>query len=90
MFQTIFFFKFSRQKLKLIRVLNIYRVPEVPGDLPEKHSMSRADEGFPAFTDINGEQCVSALGKLTLEYETGFWKLEDKIKGKVYKWRLIQ
>lgn len=57
------------------------RLPEVKADLPGKHAMSRSDEAFPNFENVNGEQCLATLGKITLEYETGLWKLEDAAKG---------
>jgi len=82
------------KKLRLLRFVSLIifsrgfninrldsRLPEVKSDLPEKHAMARADEGFPSFDNVHGEQCLASLGKITLEYETGLWKLEDAVKG---------
>ncbi|CAB3370728.1 Hypothetical predicted protein [Cloeon dipterum] len=55
-------------------------LPETKSELPEKHVLSRADETFPSFANVNGEECLNSLGKIILEYETNLWKLEDGIK----------
>jgi hypothetical protein len=65
----------------LIFIISSLRLPEIKADLPGKHAMSRSDEAFPTFENVNGEQCLASLGKITLEYETGLWKLEDSATG---------
>jgi hypothetical protein len=65
-----------------ILIISLLRLPEIKADLPGKHAMSRSDEAFPTFENVNGEQCLASLGKITLEYETGLWKLEDSATGK--------
>ncbi|XP_059472173.1 uncharacterized protein LOC132194728 [Neocloeon triangulifer] len=55
-------------------------LPETKSELPEKHVLTRADETFPSFDNVVGDQCVESFGKIVLEYETGFWKLEEGLK----------
>nr|CAD7194025.1 unnamed protein product [Timema douglasi] len=56
----------------------INRIPEIPDDIPE-NPLSRI-EGLPEISSLTTEKCVAAIGKHTLDYESGVRQIEKKIK----------
>ena len=37
----------------------------------------------PKFAELTPEKCFNGVGRLALEYESGFWSMEEKLKGMI-------
>lgn len=58
----------------------ISRLPENPLDTEEDNALLRTD-GLPQFDQLTPEKCVTGMGKLALEYESGVWAVEERARG---------
>ncbi|CAG2061797.1 unnamed protein product [Timema podura] len=56
----------------------IVLIPEIPDDIPE-NPLSRI-ESLPEISSLTTEKCVAAIGKHTLDYESGVRQIEEKLK----------
>lgn len=74
------FFKFRIANHKLLSKRNKYIIllPEIPPDTAETNPLLRIDT-LPAFSQLNAEKCVNAIGKLVIEYESGIHQLDQKL-----------
>lgn len=61
----------------------VYRLPEIPNDTPETNPVLRTEELLD-YTSISAEKCLNAVAKLSLEQESGIWKLENQLTGIVF------
>nr|CAD7592199.1 unnamed protein product [Timema genevievae] len=57
---------------------NMFLIPEIPDDIPE-NPLSRI-ESLPEISSLTTEKCVAAIGKHTLDYESGVRQIEEKLK----------
>uniref|UniRef100_A0A2P2I0I2 Cytosolic oligopeptidase A n=1 Tax=Hirondellea gigas TaxID=1518452 RepID=A0A2P2I0I2_9CRUS len=56
-------------------------LPEDPVDTAECNALLRCDgQTLPDFTQITGDQCFSGIGKLSLDFETKVWEIEEKVR----------
>ncbi|KAI9557823.1 hypothetical protein GHT06_014572 [Daphnia sinensis] len=53
-------------------------LPEIPHDTPETNPVLRTEELLD-YTSISAENCLNAVAKLSLEQESGIWKLENQL-----------
>lgn len=80
----------SRRILSKVPVRNGYivLVPEIGEDLPETNPLL-TQNGLPEFNNITIENCISAVGKQTLEFEANVQKIEanlsEKPAGDIFK-----
>ncbi|GBN08218.1 hypothetical protein AVEN_270855-1 [Araneus ventricosus] len=80
-------FLFSRRIFQL-RVLNhkicgkrnkyIVLLPEIPSDTAENNPLLR-NNNIPPFSELTTEKCISAIGKLVIEYESGIHHMDQKL-----------
>lgn len=70
---------FYRNISHTISTHNIFRVPEIGEDLPDKNPLLRSD-GLPEFNNITIEKCIAAIGKQTVQFESGIKSIEASIK----------
>lgn len=60
-----------------------FSLPEDPVDTAETNALLRTADGeLPNFPEITGEKCYAGVGRLALDYETGVWDMEEKIRRK--------
>lgn len=57
-----------------------FRLPENILDTEEDNALLRID-GLPQFDQLTPEKCVKGMGKLSLDYESGVWAVEERVKG---------
>nr|XP_022915778.1 probable cytosolic oligopeptidase A [Onthophagus taurus] len=57
----------------------IVLVPEIGEDLPEKNPLLQKN-GLPEFSQITIENCMAAIGKQTLDFESDIKQIEEKIE----------
>lgn len=60
-----------------------FRLPENPLDTEEDNTLLRT-ENLPQFDQLSAEKCWTGIGKLALEYESGVWALEERLKSMVF------
>ncbi|XP_055940252.1 uncharacterized protein LOC129969627 [Argiope bruennichi] len=80
-------FLFSRRIFQL-RVLNhkicgkrnkyIVLLPEIPSDTAENNPLLRSSN-IPPFSELTTEKCISAIGKLVIEYESSIHHMDQKL-----------
>ncbi|CAN8002223.1 unnamed protein product [Ixodes hexagonus] len=61
----------------------IVLLPEVPEDTAETNPLLRYTV-LPEYTDLTGEKCYNAIGKLVVEFESGVCKLEEDVQDGSY------
>ncbi|XP_029849142.2 probable cytosolic oligopeptidase A [Ixodes scapularis] len=61
----------------------IVLLPEVPEDTAETNPLLRYTL-LPEYTDLTGEKCYNAIGKLIVEFESGVCKLEEDVQDGSY------
>ncbi|XP_054718901.1 uncharacterized protein LOC129228257 [Uloborus diversus] len=76
------------RKLLPLRIVNykifskrnkyIVLLPEIPPDTAENNPLLRTS-ALPAFSQLNSEKCVNAVGKLMIQYEAGIHHLDQKL-----------
>lgn len=59
------------------------RLPEIPNDTTETNSILRTNE-LVDYKSVTAETCMNAVAKLSLEQESGIWKLENQITGLLF------
>ncbi|XP_035231732.1 probable cytosolic oligopeptidase A isoform X2 [Stegodyphus dumicola] len=70
----------SRVHHRIITKRNKYIVllPEIPSDTPENNPLLRSNI-LPQFSQITTQNCVNAIGRLVIEYESGIHQLDQKL-----------
>ncbi|KAF2363777.1 Peptidase M3A/M3B catalytic domain [Trinorchestia longiramus] len=59
----------------------IVLLPEDPVDTAENNALLRVADGLlPEFDEMSGEKCFAGVGKLALDFESGVWEIEEKIR----------
>ncbi|KAG0442678.1 hypothetical protein HPB47_015642 [Ixodes persulcatus] len=66
-----------------MKIKRVSRLPEVPEDTAETNPLLRYTL-LPEYTDLTGEKCYNAIGKLILEFESGVCKLEENVQDGSY------
>lgn len=57
-----------------------FSLPEIPSDTAENNPLLRSGN-IPPFSELTTEKCVSAIGKLVIEYESGIHHMDQKLYG---------
>jgi hypothetical protein len=64
----------------LTLLLATCRLPEIPHDTAETNPVLRTHE-LVDYKTVSAETCLNAVAKLSLEQESGIWKLENQLTG---------
>ena len=58
----------------------LYRLPEIPPDTKDEKDLVSIEDDF-KYADITPVDSYKTIGKLSIEYETGLWTLEQELQG---------
>lgn len=61
-------------------IICLNSLPEIPNDTAESNPVLRTNE-LVDYKTVGAETCLNAVAKLSLEQESGIWKLENQLSG---------